>query len=148
MHFITGGLPIPPDRIREIADRTLRMWDEHGFGPWAAVERSTGRWVGRIGLNLLHDWPEPDKWEIGFELSPEFWGQGLATEGARESLRFGFDDVGLRRIISVTRVDHAASRRVMEKCGLTFQAELDWRGAQVAWYASDRANHEAGEIRS
>lgn len=139
MHFITGGRPIPREHIHEIAERTLRLWDDYGFGPWAAIERTTGRWVGRIGLNLLHDWPQPDKWEIGFELSPAFWGQGLATEGAREGVRFAFEEAQLQRVISVTRYDHAASRRVMEKCGLAFQAEVDWRGTRVAWYAVDRA---------
>ena len=33
------------------------MWKEHGFGPWAAIEKRSGHWVGRIGLSLLSDWP-------------------------------------------------------------------------------------------
>jgi RimJ/RimL family protein N-acetyltransferase len=37
----------------------------------AAVEKETGRWVGRIGLNLLTDWPGPDKWEVGYELAAD-----------------------------------------------------------------------------
>jgi RimJ/RimL family protein N-acetyltransferase len=45
------------------------------------VEKQTSRWVGRIGLNLLADWPGPDKWEVGYELAPEFWGRGLAYQG-------------------------------------------------------------------
>jgi RimJ/RimL family protein N-acetyltransferase len=51
--------------------------------------------------------------------------------------------VGLARIISVARADNAASRRVMEKCGLRFQ-ELTHKGALVAWYALDRADWQAG----
>ncbi len=42
------------------------------------------------------------------------------------------------RIISATAAGHRASRRVMEKCGLTFQAETTFRGAPIAWYAVDR----------
>ena len=61
----------------------------------------------------------------------------------------------LARIISVTAAGHRASRRVMEKCGLTFQTEVTFRAAQVAWYAIDRppqaiARHltwEAGPLR-
>jgi RimJ/RimL family protein N-acetyltransferase len=55
------------------------------------------------------------------------WGQGLATEGARAALRYGFEVVGLERIISTARADNAASRRVMEKCGLVFQEEFTHR---------------------
>ena len=138
MRFISGGLPLTHQDIRAITRRTLAMWDEHGYGPWAAIEKRTGRWVGRIGLSLLADWPGPDKWEVGFELAPEYWGRGLATEGAREAIRFGWATTPLARIISVSDARHRASRRVMEKCGLAFQAEVIFREAEVAWYAIDR----------
>lgn len=79
--------------------------------------------------------------EVGFELKRPFWGQGLAPEGARACLQFGFDDIGLGRIISVTNPANWRSRRVMEKAGLTFQGLRDYpHGLQSAWYAADRAN--------
>jgi RimJ/RimL family protein N-acetyltransferase len=138
MRFISGGRPLPENDIRAIIQRTLAMWDEYGYGPWAAVEKQSGRWVGRIGLNLLADWPGPDKWEVGYELAPEYWGRGLATEGARAAIGFGWAHTPLDRIISVTVAGHLASRRVMEKCGLAFQAEVTFRGAHGVWYAIDR----------
>ncbi len=55
----------------------------------------------------------------------------------------GFEVVGLERIISVTRADHAASRRVMEKCGRTFQEQVVHKGGLVVWYAIDRAEWRA-----
>lgn len=146
MRFITGGRPLTEAEIASILGRTLAMWDDHGYGPWAAVDKRTGEWVGRIGLNLLADWPGPDRWEVGFELAPAYWGRGLAAEGARAAICFGWARTPLARIISVTRADHRASRRVMEKCGLTFQAELAFRGAEVAWYAIDRADLPAAGL--
>lgn len=138
MRFISGGRPLADDDVRAIIHRTLAMWDQYGYRPWAAIDKQTGQWAGRIGLSLLADWPGPDKWEVGFELAPEYWGLGLATEGARSAIRFGWSHTPLARIISVTAAGHRASRRVMEKCGLTFQAEGTFRTAQVAWYAIDR----------
>jgi RimJ/RimL family protein N-acetyltransferase len=139
MRFISGGVPLDEEVIRSILQRSLALWDEYGYGPWAAIdEKDSGDWVGRIGLNQLADWPGPDKWEVGFELAPRFWGRGLATEGAREALRFGWAKTPLERIISATASGHRGSRRVMEKCGLTFQGEFVFRGAEVAWYAIDR----------
>jgi ribosomal-protein-alanine N-acetyltransferase len=143
MRFITGGEPIPRAAIGELSARSVRMWEEHGFGPWAVTEKRNGSWIGRIGLNLLHDWPEPHRWEIGFELIPRSWGCGLATEGAREGLRFGFREVKLERIIGVTAADHRAARRVMEKCGLSFRGETRFRGARVAWCALDRERFDS-----
>jgi RimJ/RimL family protein N-acetyltransferase len=138
MRYITGGEPLSADEVGRILDGTKALWTDHGFGPWAAVEKASARWVGRIGLNRLDDWPGPEKWEVGFELAREFWGQGLATEAALEAIRFGFEDVGLERIISVTEASHRASQRVLEKSGLTLQGERQFRGATVVWYAIDR----------
>jgi RimJ/RimL family protein N-acetyltransferase len=137
--FITGGESLSAEDVDEIHQRTLGLWRDHGYGPWAAFEKESGRWVGRVGLNLLADWPGPDKWEVGYELDPDFWGRGLATEGARAGVRYGFEIAGLDRIISVTVPENRASWRVMEKCGLTRQGELEWRETTVVWYAIDRA---------
>jgi Acetyltransferase (GNAT) domain len=87
--------------------------------------------MGEIGLNERPDWPGPHKVEVGWELHPSVWGQGLAAEGGRAALRYGPEVVGLERIISAARADNAASRRVMEKCGLDFQEELTFKDAQV-----------------
>ena len=138
VEFITGGEPLDEEDVREIHRRTIGLWSRYGYGPWAAIEKQSGRWVGRIGLNLLEDWPGPDRWEVGYELDPDFWGRGLATEGALAAIRFGFDVARLDRIISVTVPENRASRRVMEKCGLTYQGEVQWRGTTVVWYAIDR----------
>jgi RimJ/RimL family protein N-acetyltransferase len=138
MRFISAGRPLSREDVEVLARRTLATWDEHGFGPWSAIEKASGRWVGRIGINLLEEWPGPDRWEIGYELAPEFWGRGLATEGAKMALRYAWERTPLERIVSVTVPGNAASRRVMEKCGLTFQGEIVWKEAPVVWYAIDR----------
>jgi RimJ/RimL family protein N-acetyltransferase len=65
-------------------------------------------------------------------------GRGLATEGASETIRFGWKETPLDRIISVTATSHRASQRVIEKCGLALQEETIWRGTAVVWYAIDR----------
>ena len=79
---------------------------------------------------------------MGWRLDRAYWNRGLATEGARASLRYGFRGLGLGRIISITLPQNAASRRVMEKAGLTLRGETRWRGLDVVWYAADRREWE------
>lgn len=140
MRYISWGRPLGREEAAEISNRTRGLWETYGFGPWPALDRETGRWVGRVGLNLLEDWPRPDRWEVGWELDPDFWGRGLATEGGRAGVRFGLTDVGLERIISVTVPEHLASRRVMEKCGLTYRGRIHLRHTECVWYAIERAD--------
>ena len=137
---VRGGRSLTPDRIARFADSSLRQWRMNGFGPWAAIDKATGSWIGRIGLDELEDWPDTPRVEVGFELHKAWWGRGLATEGALAALRFGFEQHSLDRIISVTAAAHAAARRVMEKAGLTYQGTRYWLSPEVpvVWYAIDR----------
>jgi RimJ/RimL family protein N-acetyltransferase len=143
--YIVADEPFTPEDVAEVSARTLEQWEHNGFGPWVAIEKATGRWVGRIGLSEMPDWPGADKVEVGWELHQEFWGRGLATEGGRAGVRYGFEVVGLDRIMSATAATNAASRRVMDKCGLRLQGELHLPHTVIAWYAIDRAQWRAGQ---
>jgi RimJ/RimL family protein N-acetyltransferase len=142
---VRGGRHLPVDRVARIAEGSLRQWRVSGFGPWAAIDKATGCWIGKIGLDELEDWPDVHRIEVGFELHQAWWGRGLATEGALAALRFGFEQHGLERIISVAAVSHAAARRVMEKAGLTYKGTRYWLSPDVpvVWYAIDRAEWTA-----
>lgn len=69
---VKGGRHLTPARIGALSSDSLRQWRVNGFGPWAAVDKVSGRWIGRIGLDELDDWPEIDKVEVGFELHREW----------------------------------------------------------------------------
>ena len=137
---VRGARNLPPDHIARLAEGSLRQWRVNGFGPWAAIDKTTGSWIGRVGLDEVDDWPGVDKIEVGFELHRAWWGRGLATEAALAALRFGFEEHRLDRIISVTAASDAAARRVMEKAGLTYQGTSYWMNPNVpvVWYAIDR----------
>jgi len=92
----------------------------HGFGPFAAELRETGQFIGFIGISIpAFDAPFMPAVEIGWRLDPAFWNRGLATEGARAVLRYAFDVLELKEVVSFTVPANFASRRVMEKLGMT-----------------------------
>ena len=120
-HRVTHcGYCCPPTPLsdRQI-ERFERHFDEHGFGMWAVERRDAPGCIGRMGL-LVATFPAlfTPCVEIGWMLAAEHWGLGLATEGAREVLRYGFGILALDEIFSFTAVANARSRRVMEKIGL------------------------------
>ena len=137
-------LPAPLDRRQseEQIAGFVRHWEERGFGLWTVEHRATGAFVGFVGLLRVENWPEGGATEVGWRLERSFWGRGLATEGARASLRYGFEVLDLERIISITLPENAASRRVMEKAGMTLRGETRWKGREVVWYAAERGDRE------
>lgn len=75
----------------------VNHWDTHGFGPWIAIYKPDERLIGYCGLKF---WPgAPNEVEVFYALDKHYWGRGLATEGARAALRYGFEQVGLGYII-------------------------------------------------
>lgn len=119
--------------------RMSMHWTLQGYGMFATEVRSTGELVGRVGLMFHPDWPlDGPKVEVGWTLQRSAWGNGYATEGATASLRFGFDELGLPTIFSMTRPDNARSRAVMERCGLTYRGDIEFHGVQQVHYAIDR----------
>jgi len=113
----------PACLTREESDEGLDRIEAHfkkrGFGLWAAELIETRELAGFIGLSVprfsTHFTPCV---EIGWRLGARFWGKGLATEGAREAMRFGFEEVRLGDIVSFTVPGNHRSVRVMEKLGM------------------------------
>jgi RimJ/RimL family protein N-acetyltransferase len=121
-----------PKRLtREESDsliaRIEQRFERSGFGLWAVEVVDTSTFAGFIGLAVPHfEAHFTPCIEIGWRLAAEFWGRGLATEGARAVLAFGFKSLGLNQIVSFTTAANMRSRRVMEKLGMTHDADDDF----------------------
>jgi len=76
--------------------------------------------------------------EVGYHLARAFWGRGYATEAARACVRFGFEQLNLERIVAVVQPANVASRRVLEKCGLTYTGMGYYYKAECKVYAAVR----------
>lgn len=81
-----------------------------------------GRLIGSVGIRIKS--ADATEGDIGYELAPEYWNRGYATEAARAMVDFGFDELGLHRVWSYTVAGNTGSRRVMEKLGMTLEGEL------------------------
>lgn len=133
-----GGLR-PPERTRAYALEQARHWSEHGFGWWTCLDRHTGEFVGRGGIRTI-ELSEGDRpVEVGYALVPERWGEGLATELAREAVRIGCGVLSLDRIVGLALPTNVASRHVLEKVGLEYRADVVYKGFPSVLYEWTRA---------
>ncbi len=116
MHHIGKGVSDPTiDVTRQKIARIMNHYVRYGFGLWAMVDTSNHEIVGTCGLKRLDGGLHV---ELGYHIRQDRWGMGYATEGARACVQFGFETLGLHRIVAVTNPNHQASIHVLEKTGL------------------------------
>jgi RimJ/RimL family protein N-acetyltransferase len=126
MRYITGGNPTPREEIRDnIIPFHLGFYERSdGLGTWAAQARSTGEFLG-----WFHFRPGSGEGvELGYRLRRDAWNKGYATEGSRALIRKGFTDLGVDRVFALTMTVNTASRRVLEKAGLTLVRTFAYEG--------------------
>lgn len=128
----------PKILTREESDAELRTFQQRfaleGFGMIAAELAETKQFIGILGLQTMPyaiaGLPQPAV-EIGWRLAPEFWGMGLATEGAQAVIDYAFNQLHLRSVVAVTTVTNQPSRRVMERLGMRHRPDLDFEHPKV-----------------
>jgi ribosomal-protein-alanine N-acetyltransferase len=136
MRFMGGVTQHDVEEVRRwLAARPMAHQALHGLTMWATVEKATGRLVGACGLKFLEGGMNI---EVGYHFARAVWGRGYATEGAAAAVRYGFERLGLRRILGVVNPANHASQRVLEKVGLTYQGMGRYYDADAMVYAADR----------
>lgn len=118
------GGPIDRETSDSTVDWVNQYIAKHGFGFWAAETKCDGKLVGMIGLkHMSPELPPAPALEAGWRLSPECWGQGLAAEGARAALDWGFQNLAVAEIVAITAVVNSRSQAVMRRIGMVEQPE-------------------------
>jgi RimJ/RimL family protein N-acetyltransferase len=92
----------------------IGCWHAQGFAMFSVIEKSSGRWVGRLGPWMPEGWPGP---EIGWAIVRDRWGRGYATEGAIAATNWAFDHLGWSRMIHSIDPDNVASQKVARRLG-------------------------------
>ncbi|MFJ2720806.1 GNAT family N-acetyltransferase [Streptomyces sp. NPDC087437] len=119
MRWIGDGSVRNEQQTRGGIEAMEREWEAQGFGLFAVEVRATGELAGFTDLSIPDFMPEVlPAVEVGWRLGRAHWGQGLATEAATASVRFGIEERGLERIVSIAQVGNDASERIMAKLGM------------------------------
>jgi len=101
-------------------DIWCQQFAERGWSNWAVEVQGTCEFIGFIGLSVpRRQLPFSPCVEIGWRLKRAAWGHGYATEGAKECLRVGFDELGLEEIVSFTTLTNLPSIAVMKRIGMS-----------------------------
>src|SRR5262249_18381074 len=139
MRYVGDGKPASREEAEKALESIIRHWSSHGFGRWAVVDKHTHHFLGFGGLRSLFGVPE-----VVYHFAVENWGQGFATELARASLRYGFENHRFERIVAIAKPGNTASTHVMEKLGMKFQQHARYYNIDVVEYAIASGEFHSG----
>lgn len=134
--YLWDGEVIPREKARTMLVRSVESFGEHGYGLWAVLDRSSEALIGFCGF-----WPSGEGGrggELLYGLETFYWNVGLATEAAGAVIRYGFEEIGMDRIVAGADTENAASLRVMEKSGLLSDGRDLRNGHDLTHYSLSR----------
>lgn len=106
-------------------------YKKNGFGRWAVIGKKTKSFLGWCGLKLNQE----GFVDLGYRFYRKEWGKGYATESAKASMEYGFENLGINEIIGRVTQENVASVRVLEKLGMVFWKLDKYDGMEnVAYY--------------
>jgi RimJ/RimL family protein N-acetyltransferase len=107
------------ERVTTTDEARIRWWLSLVWGVW---ERETCELVGDCSLHFDAGF---DEWELSYGFRRDRWGRGYATEAARACVHYGFETMGVEKIVADVDPANVASVRVLENCGFERVRTLD-----------------------
>lgn len=142
--YLPGGKAWPLSETRSLVAWWVGHWQARNFGPFAVIDKQTGAFLGDAGLMYMIS--AGHVIELMYAFGRSAWGKGIATEAVRAAVRHGFETVGLTHITALADPANIASRRVMEKIGMTFEGiNARYYGADLAVYTLKREAFDQGD---
>ena len=135
MQYRANPNPISKSETQQKLQQLIHHWNEYNFGRWAIVEKTTGKFIGHAGLEVVSVLNEI---EINYLLAQAQWNQGFATEAGIAIAAFAFTKLELSRLVALANPDNLASRRVMEKLGMRYEKEIELYDHDWVYYSLNR----------
>lgn len=141
VHEFLGNNPIKTRKEAEDVITYIRkQYEDFGIGRWAIIDKKTNEFVGWTGLKYedgLRD--DMTYYDLGYRIKKAYWGKGIATETAIESLKYGFEQLNLNEIGAAADVDHIASNKILQKVGMKFVDVFEYEGVPHNWYNIEKS---------
>jgi ribosomal-protein-alanine N-acetyltransferase len=137
VHKFLGNKPFTTiEESKNLIAFIQEQYIENGIGRWAILDKATDEFVGWTGFKWIKETinHHSNYYDFGYRLKRKFWGKGYATESGISALRYGIEMLQLKNIYAMTDANNFASRRVLEKIGMTYIETFDYDG-ELSWIA-------------
>ena len=140
VHQYLGKKPIASlEDAASTIEYIRNQYKKDDIGRWAVIEKQSNEFVGWSGLKYEREVREDmDYYDLGYRFRKKFWGKGYATESSLESLKYGFQVMGLKEIFAGAHIENIASNRVLQKVGFRHIETFEYDRQPHHWYRISR----------
>lgn len=107
------------------------QYEKYGVGRLAVIDKATTEFIGWCGLKYSKD---KNEYDIGFRFYRSYWNKGYATETSKKCLEFGFNELGIEKVVGRAMKENIGSIKVLEKIGIKFKEKFDFEGREGLIY--------------
>lgn len=137
-----GGVVSRQEIERRIKENVMGDYAKYGYGRLAVEWKENSECIGFTGLKYLDDMDEVD---LGYRFKRAYWGKGIATETGKICLEYGFNMLGLKRIIALVLPENVGSVRVLEKLHFEFEKEVMEDGLLARQYVAHSTKFKSSQ---
>ena len=136
VHQFLGNSPIKKmEQAVHSIDFIRKQYIENGIGRWAIIDKATNDFIGWTGLKYEQNLRKNlSYYDLGYRLRKKYWGKGIATEAAIESLKYGFSTMNLNEVCAAANINNIASNKILMKIGLCCIETFELDGELHNWY--------------
>ncbi len=110
------------EAVKELLDKYIGSYEKSDYYRWAIIEKECGECIGQIAYFLVDS--KNHFAEIEYCVGSDFQCKGYATEATKSVIAYGFDKINLHKVQICTKTINKPSKRVIEKCGFTYEGTL------------------------
>ena len=140
VHKYLGNKPVKTIAESEkIIEDVIKQYKDRGIGRWAAIEKSSGAFIGWSGIKLNTEYNMngyTKYYDVGYRLIKRFWGKGYATESGKAAIAYAFNTMKLTELYGITEIGNQASHHALLKLGLKYIEDFYFEQGQLIlrWY--------------
>ena len=108
--------------MEDVLEKYINSYQKNDYYRWAIIEKNSGECIGQIAYFLVDN--KNNFAEIEYCIGSDFQCKGYATEATKAVIKYGFNKINLHKVQICTKTINKPSKRVIEKCGFTYEGTL------------------------
>lgn len=137
VHKYLGNKPVTSkEQVVAVINFIRQQYIDNGIGRWAVIDKHTNDFIGWAGLKFITEVTNNHQnyYDLGYRLRKKYWMQGIATEAAKASLQYAFEQLKTHEVYAMADCDNIGSNTILKKLGLQFIEKFDFDDIEHNWY--------------